>query len=75
MWYDLPIKLPPKIPSGYKHAYHLYTVIIDKKVEQTKREKILLIFYKEMELVLEFIIIQFKVLNIIKTKLSSIIQN
>ena len=36
---DLPIKLPPKIPSGYKHAYHLYTVIIDKSRTNKTREE------------------------------------
>jgi dTDP-4-amino-4,6-dideoxygalactose transaminase len=38
---DLPIKLPPKITKGYKHAYHLYTIIIDKsKTNQTSEEAI-----------------------------------
>jgi len=38
---DLPIKLPPKIPKGYKHAYHLYTIIIDKsKTNKTREEAI-----------------------------------
>ena len=35
---DLPIKLPPKIPKGYKHAYHLYTIIIDKSKTNKTRE-------------------------------------
>lgn len=38
---DLPIKLPPKITKGYKHAYHLYTIIIDKsKTNKTREEAI-----------------------------------
>lgn len=36
---DLPIKLPPKIPKGYKHAYHLYTIIIDKNKTNKSREE------------------------------------
>ena len=36
---DLPIKLPPKIPKGYKHAYHLYTIIIDKSKTNKSREE------------------------------------
>ena len=36
---ELPIKLPPKIPKGYKHAYHLYTIIIDKSKTNKSREE------------------------------------
>ena len=33
---DLPIKLP-KIPKNYKHAYHLYTIVLDnKKTKKTR---------------------------------------
>ncbi len=36
---DLPIKLPPKIPKNYRHAYHLYTLIMDtKKTKKTRQE-------------------------------------
>ena len=37
---DLPIKLPPKIPKNYKHAYHLYTIVLDKKKTKKTREEI-----------------------------------
>ena len=37
---DLPIKLPPKIPKNYKHAYHLYTIVLDNKKTKKTREEI-----------------------------------
>ena len=37
---DLPIKLPPKISKNYKHAYHLYTIVIDNKKTKKTRDEI-----------------------------------
>jgi dTDP-4-amino-4,6-dideoxygalactose transaminase len=42
----LPIKLPEKIPSYIKHAYHLYTLQIDEKLSGITRDK----FLEEMKL-------------------------
>lgn len=38
---NLPLFLPPIIPDGYRHAYHLYTLTIDKKKTQKSRQEII----------------------------------
>ena len=30
--------MPPNIQDGYKHAYHLYTLILDKKTKKNRKE-------------------------------------
>tara|TARA_B100000989_G_scaffold37638_1_gene23882 strand:- start:369 stop:1532 length:1164 start_codon:yes stop_codon:yes gene_type:complete len=36
---NLPLNLPPRIPKHYKHAYHLYTIVLDtEKTKRTRKE-------------------------------------
>lgn len=38
---DLPLSLPPNIQDGYKHAYHLYTLVLDNKKTKKNRKEII----------------------------------